>query len=84
MALYPPAVVSMTTDLSKVGERLGMVMGLVSFAALTGTPIAGSLIDSSSDTYTRAQIFGGVVILTGAILILAADLKKHGFTILHK
>lgn len=84
MALFPPAVVSMTPDLKKVGERLGMVMGFVSFAALTGTPIAGSLIDLSSNTYTRAQIFGGVVILTGAILILAADLKKHGFTIIHK
>ncbi|KXH31136.1 riboflavin transporter MCH5 [Colletotrichum simmondsii] len=45
--LFPAALSSLTTDLQKAGTRMGMVYTIVSFANLTGPPLAGLLIKAS-------------------------------------
>ncbi|XWW99887.1 hypothetical protein V2A60_007901 [Cordyceps javanica] len=45
-SLFPAALSFLTTDLRKLGVRMGMVFTIVSFAVLTGPPIAGAIIAS--------------------------------------
>lgn len=70
--LFPSTLSNLTTDITKMGVRTGMVFTICSLACLTGPPIAGVLIRTSDGTYRSAQLFGGTSVLLGAILILAA------------
>jgi hypothetical protein len=70
--LFPSALANLTTDLSKMGVRIGMVFTIVSLACLTGPPIAGALISGDGGSYRLAQIFGGTSVVGGACILLAA------------
>jgi len=74
--LFPATLSSLTTDLRKAGVRMGMVFTIVSFAALTGPPIAGILVQKHNGGYEYAQVFAGSVLLVGCSLIVAARLLK--------
>lgn len=80
-SLFPSALPSLTTDLSKVGVRIGMIFSIVSIASLTGPPIAGALIDTNGGKYLGAQLFGGTSMLLGTTLIIAAKFFKSGTNI---
>ncbi|EFE42960.1 hypothetical protein TRV_02325 [Trichophyton verrucosum HKI 0517] len=56
--LFIASCSSLTVDLSKMGTRTGMVFTIVSFATLTGPPLAGMLIEKRNGDYLYAQIFG--------------------------
>jgi hypothetical protein len=64
-SLFPATLGSLTTDLSMAGTRMGMAFTIVSFAVLTGPPIAGQLIQKKAGEYTYAQIFAGADMLIG-------------------
>jgi MFS family permease len=70
--LFPSALASLTTDLTKMGVRIGMVFTIVSLACLTGPPIAGALISYGDGSYRCAQIFGGTSVLAGALILMTA------------
>ena len=74
--LFPSTLSSLTTDLTKMGVRVGMVFTIVSIACLTGPPIAGALIDLNGGEYLYAQIFGASTILLGALTLLMARLAQ--------
>ena len=74
--LFPSTLSSLTTDLSKMGTRVGMVFTIGSIACLTGPPIAGALIDAGHGSFFYAQIFGGSTVLAGGLTILAARLVQ--------
>ncbi|KAF2724382.1 MFS monocarboxylate transporter-like protein [Polychaeton citri CBS 116435] len=77
--LFPSALASLTTDLTKMGVRIGMVFTIVSLACLTGPPIAGALISHNSGSYEHAQIFGGTSVIGGTcILTVARWLQARG------
>jgi hypothetical protein len=57
-----------------MGTRMGMVFTIVSFAVLTGPPIAGQLIQKKGGGYEYAQIFSGSVMLVGSGFLIAAKL----------
>lgn len=57
--LFPAVVSSLTNDPKKAGVRLGMAFTIVSFAALSGEPLAGALIQKDRGKYLYGQIFGG-------------------------
>lgn len=62
----------MTTDISKIGVRTGMVFSIISIACLTGPPIAGALIQAGNGSFLYAQIFGGTTVSVGTgVLVLA-------------
>lgn len=71
-SLFPAGLSSLTTDPRKQGTRIGMVFTIVSFATLTGNPIAGALIAADGGRYRAAQIFTGTSLLLGASLIFTA------------
>ncbi|KAF5663634.1 peptide chain release factor 1 [Fusarium heterosporum] len=58
-SLFPSCCASLTTDLSKAGTRIGMIFSIISFAALTGSPLAGKLMQATGGNYLAAQIWGG-------------------------
>jgi len=71
-SLFPATLSSLTTNLSMMGTRMGMVFTIVSFAVLTGPPIAGLLIQKKGGQYDYAQIFAAVAMLLGAGFLSAA------------
>lgn len=77
--LFPAAASSLTTDLKKTGIRFGMLLSIVSFASLTGSPIAGALIQAGGGDYLYAQIFSALCLTVGAVVLVAARYKIVGF-----
>ncbi|ODM16662.1 hypothetical protein SI65_08169 [Aspergillus cristatus] len=80
-SLFPASLTSMTVDLSKIGVRTGMVLTIVSFAALTGSPIAGSLVQRGNGSYLYAQCFAAASMAAGGILVTMARIRKTGPTL---
>ncbi|KAL1995398.1 hypothetical protein VTN49DRAFT_1585 [Thermomyces lanuginosus] len=77
--IFPVALSSLTTDLKKLGVRMGMVMTIVSFAVLTGTPIAGALVRAKHGEYLYMQMFMGSSMMLGGLCLLGARIMRFGF-----
>jgi MFS family permease len=75
-SIFPAGLSSLTTDPRKQGTRIGMVFTIVSFATLTGNPIAGAIIAADGGRYNGAQAFTGASLLIGASFIFAARLVR--------
>ncbi len=71
-SLFPTALSNLTTDLRMAGTRMGMVFTMLSFATLTGSPIAGQLIQIKGGEYEYGQIFAGTVMFAGCCFLIAA------------
>jgi MFS family permease len=76
-SLFPATLSSLTTDLRMAGTRMGMVFTIVSFAVLTGPPIAGQLIQKKDGGFLYAQIFAGADMLVGCAFLTAARYAKN-------
>lgn len=76
-SLFVGGVGSLTKDKQKMGVRVGMVFTVVSFACLTGPPIAGALIDLRGGDFLYAQIFGGTTMVCGAVVLVGAVMAKR-------
>ncbi|KAL4907626.1 hypothetical protein BDW74DRAFT_166315 [Aspergillus multicolor] len=74
-SLFPATLSTLTTDLKKMGARMGMVMSVVGVAALIGSPIAGALVQRGEGDYLYAQMFMGCVILAGTLNLITAQIK---------
>lgn len=75
-ALLPTVATTMTPDPSKTGTRVGMILGFVSLANLTGPAICGAIIEHSGGSYLGAQIFAATCILLGGVMALASRMAK--------
>ncbi|KAG9605838.1 MFS monocarboxylate transporter-like protein, partial [Aureobasidium melanogenum] len=78
-SMFPAGLSSLTTDLKKTGVRMGMGFTIVSFACLTGPPLAGALISHDHGHYLPAQVWAGTSFLLGVSLLFAARTAKVGF-----
>jgi len=63
---------------SEIGTYIGMMSGIVAFAALTGTPIDGAFVDKYGG-FSQATIWSGIMALVGAGLVIAARIAHGGF-----
>ena len=70
--LFPAGLAGLTTDLTKMGTRIGMILTLVSVACLVGPPISGLLIAHGEGSFRYAQIFAGTSVIVGTCIISAA------------
>ncbi|KAL8844590.1 MAG: hypothetical protein Q9176_001102 [Flavoplaca citrina] len=77
-SLFPATITSLTTDLKRAGVRMGMIFTTVSLAVLTGSPLAGALIQERNGNYLSAQMFGGSVLISGCCVLVAARLARTG------
>ncbi|PGH10671.1 hypothetical protein AJ80_07427 [Polytolypa hystricis UAMH7299] len=80
-ALFPVTAASLTTDMKKIGVRFGMLLSIVSFASLTGAPIAGALIQLKDGDYMYAQIFAGLSTMVGTTILVMARCAMTGFVL---
>jgi len=71
--MFPATAAGLTKDLSKAGVRIGMIFTIISFAALTGPPLAGKLIVDDHGSYFGAQIWGAVCLLVATMLLAGAS-----------
>lgn len=66
---FPNVVLPRISPSYSVGARSGMMWCFVSFAALTGAPIASVLVNTKTNDYKRAQMFSGITICLGASML---------------
>lgn len=72
-ALFPAAVGELSTDPTRVGTKVGMILAVVSIPCFTGPPIGGQLAAINHGNYLYAQLFGGFTMLAGcATYVLVA------------
>ena len=79
--MFPPSLGSLTTDLSKMGVRMGMVFSLLGFAILIGNPLAGALIMADDGEYLGAQMYAGGAMIAGIVLLTIARIARVGWKI---
>ncbi|MCJ1471509.1 hypothetical protein MMC13_000149 [Lambiella insularis] len=76
-----PACTAQISDIREIGVRNGTAFAILSLAALCGNPIGGALL-GDGNSFTKLQIFSGVVYLVGAALLFVCRgtlVKKHFF-----
>lgn len=75
LSLLPPSLALMSKDVKELGVRMGVAYFITSYAILTGTPIAGALLEGNE--WKRPITFSGVVVLAGAACLLVS---RHIYT----
>ena len=83
-SLFAVSLAALTDDLSKLGTRMGMVFSVVAFACLTGSPIAGALIQADDGRYLGAQIWAATSMLLAAAALTVARVGRTGFVLMAK
>jgi MFS family permease len=75
-----PALIAQISEIHQIGARTGTSYIVSSIAVLTGSPIGGALIpnDPKGRGFWKLQVFGGVVMLAGSILFVAARIYIGG------
>ncbi|PYI11581.1 MFS general substrate transporter [Aspergillus sclerotiicarbonarius CBS 121057] len=80
-----PALVAQISEIREIGVRSGTYFFIVSFAALTGTPIAGALLpDPLHGSYTKLFIFCAVVMFAGCGFYYLAKVRMMGWGVWSK
>ena len=84
LGLFPATLSTLTADPQKMGTRMGMIFSILSFACLTGPPIAGELIQRMNGSYLGAQIFAGLAVIMGCLVLVIARISKRGWILVIK
>ena len=85
LSLPPAAIVSLSSDLSMVGTRIGTSCAFASLGVLIGTPIGGVILGKEAEPdFLGLQIFGGVVLITSAAFGMSARITKVRWSIKRK
>ncbi|KAK9447764.1 major facilitator superfamily domain-containing protein [Limtongia smithiae] len=75
-----PALVADISPLSDLGARIGAVSALVSFASLSGLPIAGAILAHNNNSYWGVCVFSAICIVSSAtVMQLARRIYKGGW-----
>lgn len=80
-SLFAVSLAALTDDLSQLGTRMGMVFSVVAFACLTGSPIAGAIVQASGGSYLGAQLWAASSMLLGAVFLAAARVSRTGWVL---
>ncbi|KAI1342354.1 MFS general substrate transporter [Xylariaceae sp. FL0016] len=80
-SLFAVSLAALTDDLSQLGTRMGMVFSVVAFASLTGSPIAGAIVEASGGDYLGSQLWAATSMLLGAVALAAARVSRTGWVL---
>ncbi|KAH7922546.1 MFS general substrate transporter [Leucogyrophana mollusca] len=73
VSIITPAAASFSRDINEIGIRIGITSFIIGFALLTGTPIAGALVQYDGHyVWYRPLVFASVVVLAGAGFLTAS------------
>lgn len=75
VSLIGPVLISLAKNPSEIGMRIGFGFLVSSFAALTGTPITGALLDRFG--FYAPIIWSGVFVLVGSVFFTLAGLRQR-------
>lgn len=78
VALFTATIAMTAPQPNMIGSYMGMALGVLGVAALTGTPITGAMINDYG-TYNACIIFAGVCALAGAGIVLVARFFVAGW-----
>ena len=79
-SMFPPALANSQKDFSTIGVRMGMIFSVMSIGSLCGEPIAGMLIQRNEGAYLYAQMFGGSVMVCGALVLVVPRVLSVGWS----
>lgn len=74
-----PTLIAQVSDIRFIGTRVGTGFAVMSFGALTGSPIGGAIVNAQHGKYIGLQLFTGVAMLIGLVFLLAARFAQVGF-----
>lgn len=77
VSLPGPILISLSSDLSSVGTRLGMSMAFAGIGLLIGNPVAGVIL-RQQHSWVGLQIWAGALITVSALFMLTARISKVG------
>ncbi|KAK4120750.1 major facilitator superfamily transporter [Parathielavia appendiculata] len=77
--LFTASMGEVTSDMTKLGVRIGMIFTLISLACLAGPPIGGCLVQYGNGDFLYAQIFAATCMLVGGLLVAVAKVKQVGW-----
>lgn len=67
-----PTLVAQVSDIRQIGIRTGSGLAVMSFGALTGSPLAGAIVQSQGGGYVGLQLFCGLCMVGGVALMVVA------------
>jgi len=73
-----PTCIAQISDIREIGTRVGTAFAIQSFGALTGSPIAGAIVQAQHGSYLGLQLFCGFSMLAGSIVLLGARFTQVG------
>ncbi|KAK2593740.1 hypothetical protein QQS21_008558 [Conoideocrella luteorostrata] len=76
-----PTLIAQISDISQIGTRVGTAYAVMSFGALTGSPIGGAIVSAHGGSYLGLQLFCGFVMLIGACIFVVARFILVGPTL---
>lgn len=83
VSLPPTIFVHLTKNRAVIGTRMGMGFGIMSIGLLVGTPISGAILNATG-SFTYVWLFGGLLTITGTLLIVGARIAHGGVGLLKK
>ena len=73
-----PALCAQVSPIQEIGVRSGTVFSIAAFAALTGSPIGGSIITDNHGSFRYAIVFGGLSCALGTALFIVTRISLAG------
>lgn len=77
VSLPPTIIVYLSPNRGLIGTRMGMSFAMNAIGVLIGTPIAGAIL-GPGDNFNGVWTFGGVLIISGGLIILVARVLHVG------
>lgn len=74
-----PALVAQISDIRQIGTRIGAAFAIQSFGALTGSPIAGAIVDAQGGDYLGLQLFCGCTMIASVCVLCVGRWRLAGF-----
>ncbi|KAH8889987.1 monocarboxylate permease-like protein-like protein [Thozetella sp. PMI_491] len=77
-----PAILAQISPLPQLGARQGICFAFIAIASLLSNPIAGALVPNTGvDPFWKLQLFAGMVMVGGAIMITVARIAGGGVSL---
>ena len=77
VSLHGPVIVSLSDDISRIGTRIGMLLGFAAVGVLIGNPVAGA-IQRNDGSWVGLQIWTGVLMILSSTFFSATRILKFG------